>query len=49
MNDKTILIRARVISKQEKTYTVRLEDGFGNTETVVHQDAALPDQTTAAV
>lgn len=48
LEDKTILVRARVISKQEKTLTVRLVDGFGQTETVVHEDAALPDTATAA-
>ena len=42
MGDKTVLIRAVVVRQQEKILTVRLQDGGGNAEVVVHQDAALP-------
>lgn len=43
MKEKTILIRARVVQTQEKMLTVKLDDGFANLETHVHQDNVLPD------
>ncbi len=36
-----ITIRARVISQQEKIFTCRLEDGLGNAEVVIHQEAVV--------
>lgn len=48
LNDKTILIRARITTQQEKTLTCRLEDGFGNAEVTIHQDAAITDTKTPA-
>lgn len=49
MKDETILIRATVIRRKEAAITASLEDGFGNAEVVVHQDAALPDPAPATV
>ncbi|MES2155418.1 MAG: hypothetical protein V4510_09820 [bacterium] len=43
LDPETILIRARVVYKDGKAYTVRLDDGFGNAEAIVHSDAAIPD------
>lgn len=35
---RTILIRATVIEQQDKLLTVKLDDGFGNITTPVHED-----------
>jgi len=48
LNPETILVRARVISKQDKTYAVKLEDGYGNAEAVIHTDVAITDQNSPA-
>lgn len=49
MTPTTILIRAQVVTKNEKTFTVILENGFGRPEVIVHQDHALTDTTPIAV
>jgi hypothetical protein len=42
VNKRYILIKAEVLSQEEKVLNVRLEDGFGNAMVVVHKDNALP-------
>lgn len=33
-----VMIPARIVHKQEKVVTVRLDDGFANVEVVVYED-----------
>ena len=44
-----IYLRARVITRQDKCLTVRLDDGFANAEAQVHIDNALPESAVTAV
>ena len=39
--NRIVYIKAEVIGQQEKTLTVRLLNGFGNPEEIVHQHYAL--------
>lgn len=41
MDDKIILVRARVISEQDHVLTCLLEDGFGTAQVIVHQDKVV--------
>lgn len=43
MEEKTILIRARIIRKDDKVITVRLIDGFAQVETPIHADMVIED------
>ncbi|MDD5301460.1 MAG: hypothetical protein PHS14_00010 [Elusimicrobia bacterium] len=43
-NDEYVLVKARVIRRDEGVITVKLEDGFGNAEAVFHKDAIVPAQ-----
>ena len=43
MIQKTILIRAKVTHQHDKILTVKLEDGGGNAEVVIREDAAIAD------
>lgn len=38
LEQKIITVRATVVREQEGVLTVRLEDGFGRAEVVVHKD-----------
>lgn len=39
--NRIVYIKAEVIGQQEKTLTVKLLNGFGNPEEIVHQDHAI--------
>lgn len=36
-----VYVKARIISRQHKALTVRLVDGFGNNQTVIHTSKAI--------
>ncbi len=39
--NRIVYIKAEVIGQQEKTLTVKLLNGFGNPEEIVHIDSAI--------
>lgn len=41
MKKKFIWVKAEVLHKEEKVLTVRLHDGFGRAQAVVHQKNAI--------
>lgn len=36
-----VLVRAEVIGQQDKTYTVKLLNGFGRPEEIIHESAIV--------
>ena len=42
MKKRYILIKAEVLHQEDKVLTVRLHDGFGKAQAIVHKKNALP-------
>lgn len=41
MEKKTAMLLGEVVREQGDVLTIRLDDGFGNVEVVVHKDKAI--------